>query len=415
MSETSARLLALLGLLQARDSWTGAELADRLAVTGRTVRNDIDRLRELGYPVDATRGPGGHYRLGVGAKLPPLLLDDEEAVAMTVGLHAAGGISGIEETRARALTKLEHVLPHRLRRQVAAVREAMVSGPENTGSNVPDPEVDAGLLAAVAAAIRDAEELRFDHRGERRQVEPYRLVSWQRRWYLVGRDPRDDSWSTFRLDWMTLRIPGGRRFTPRPLPGGDYTAFVLREVAFTGWNVHARITVDAPAAEVLGRINPTVGVVETIDDEHCVLVTGGDSLEIVAVWIGMLGLDFHVTEPPELVEHLRAVGERYRRAVPAAAATARRGARAGSVDRPAGDRLGQGPQVAAQGAGPARAEDLVDAAARPPAPAPGRWRPPACPWPWAARAWPGGRSDPGPGRRSRAAPGAGPARPWPAW
>ncbi len=124
---------------------------------------------------------------------------------------------------------------------------------------------------------------------------------------------------------MTLRIPGGRRFTPRPLPGGDYTAFVLREVAFTGWTVHARITVDAPAAEVLGRINPTVGVVETIDDEHCVLVTGGDSLEIVAVWIGMLGLDFHVTEPPELVEHLRAVGERYRRAVPAAEATARSG------------------------------------------------------------------------------------------
>jgi predicted DNA-binding transcriptional regulator YafY len=325
MSETSARLLALLGLLQARDGWTGAELADRLGVTGRTVRNDVDRLRELGYPVDATRGPGGHYRLGVGAKLPPLLLDDEEAVAMTVGLHAAGGISGIEETRARALTKLEHVLPHRLRRQVAAVREAMVSGPENTGSNVPDPEVDAGLLARVAAAIRDTEELRFDHQGERRQVEPYRLVSWQRRWYLVGRDPRDGSWSTFRLDWMTLRIPGGRRFTPRPLPGGDYTAFVLREVAFTGWNVHARITVDAPAADVLGRINPTVGVVETIDDEHCVLVTGGDSLEIVAVWIGMLGLDFHVTEPLELVEHLRAVGERYRRAVPAAEVTARSG------------------------------------------------------------------------------------------
>ena len=316
MSETSARLLALLGLLQSRDSWTGAELSRRLAVTGRTVRNDIERLRELGYPVDAARGPGGYYRLGVGAKLPPLLLDDEEAVAITVGLHAAGGISGIEDTRARALTKLEHVLPHRLRRQVAAVREAMISGPENTGSNVEDPQVDAGLLAAVAAAIRDHEELRFDHRDERRLVEPYRLVSWQRRWYLVGRDPRTGYWSTFRLDWMTLRIPGGRRFAPHQLPGSDYTSFVLREVAFTGWNVHARITVDAPAAEVLARINPTVGLVETIDDRTCVLVTGGDSLEIVAVWIGMLGLDFHVSEPPELVEHVRAVGDRYRRAVP---------------------------------------------------------------------------------------------------
>jgi predicted DNA-binding transcriptional regulator YafY len=321
MLETSARLLSLLGLLQTRDTWTGAELAERLDVTGRTVRNDIDRLRELGYPVDAVRGPGGYYRLGVGAKLPPLLLDDEEAVAMAVGLHAASGIAGIEDTRARALTKLEHVLPHRLRRQIAAVREAMVSGPANTTSNVADPEVDAGLLAAVAAAIRDTEELRFDfrgfdHRGERRRVEPYRLVSWQRRWYLVGRDPRDDSWSTYRLDWMTLRTPGGRRFAPNPLPGGDYTAFVLREVAFTGWNVHARITVDAPATEVLARINPTVGVVETIDEHSCVLVTGGDSVEIVAVWIGMLGLDFHVTEPPELVESLRVVGERYRRAVP---------------------------------------------------------------------------------------------------
>jgi predicted DNA-binding transcriptional regulator YafY len=317
MSTTSARLLALLGLLQSRPAWSGAELAQRLGVTGRTVRNDIDRLRELGYPVDAARGPGGHYRLGVGARLPPLLLDDEEAVAMAVGLHAARGISGIEQTRARTLTKLEQVLPHRLRRQVTAIREAMISGPENTASNVADPEIDAGLLATVAAAVRDTEELRFDHRGELRQVEPYRLVSWQRRWYLVARDPRDDTWSTYRLDWMTLRIPGGWRFTPRPLPGGDYTAFVLREVAFTGWNVHARITVEAPAAEVLARINPTVGVVETLDEQTCVLVTGGDSLEIVAVWIGMLGLDFHVSEPPELVEHLRAVGERYRRAVPA--------------------------------------------------------------------------------------------------
>jgi predicted DNA-binding transcriptional regulator YafY len=314
MRETSARLLALLGMLQTRATWTGAELADRLGVTGRTVRNDVERLRELGYPVDALRGPGGHYRLGVGAKLPPLLLDDEEAVAVVIGLHAATGISGISETRARALGKLEHVLPHRLRRQVSAVQQAMLRGPENTGSNVEDPEVDAALLTAVAAAIRDGEEIRFDDRGERRRVEPYRLVSWQRRWYLVGRDPQRGTFSTYRLDWMTLRTPNGRRFRPQPLPGGDYTAFVLREVAFTGWKVHARITVDAPAADVLARINPTVGVVETVDERTCVLVTGGDSLEVVAVWIGMLGLDFHVSEPPELIAHLRVLGERYRRA-----------------------------------------------------------------------------------------------------
>ena len=337
--ESSARLLALLGLLQARTVWTGSELAARLEVSARTVRNDIDRLRRLDYPVDAVRGRDGHYRLGVGAKLPPLLLDDEEAVAITVGLAAATGITGIEETSARALAKLEAILPHRLRRQVDAVRGAVSAGPENTGSNVPDPEIDVGLLTAIAAAIRDREEIRFDYRDDRpargttpldprgaptthgrapkqwRQVQPYRLVSWQRRWYLVGRTARTDRWSTYRLDWMRLRTPGGPRFTPVELPGGDYTAFVLREVAFAGWTVHTRIRVDAPAAEVLGRINPTVGVVEAIDDQTCVLVTGADSVEIIAVYIGMLGLDFSVDGPPELVAQLAVVGERYRRAV----------------------------------------------------------------------------------------------------
>ncbi|HEY5846959.1 MAG TPA: HTH domain-containing protein, partial [Microlunatus sp.] len=279
MLESSARLLALLGLLQSRGHWSGQELAARLEVTARTVRNDIDRLRQLGYPVEAVRGPGGHYRLGIGAKLPPLLLDDEEAVAVAVGLGAATGITGIEETSTQALAKLEQVLPHRLRRQVDAVRRATITGPENTGSNVEDPLVDAALLTAVAAAIRDHEEIRFDYGDDERcQEEPYRLISWQRRWYLVTREPRTDTWWPRRLDWMTLRSPGGRRFRPVDLPGGDYPAFVLREVASTGWNVHARILVDAPAEEVLARINPTVGVVETIDEHSCVLVTGADSV-----------------------------------------------------------------------------------------------------------------------------------------
>ena len=339
--ESSARLLALLGLLQARTVWTGGELAVRLGVSARTVRNDIDRLRRLDYPVDAVRGRDGHYRLGVGAKLPPLLLDDEEAVAITVGLAAATGITGIEETSARALAKLQAILPHRLRRQVDAVREAVSAGPENTGSNVPDPEIEVGLLTGIAAAIRDREEIRFDYRGPSpargttpldprkepkwRQVQPYRLVSWQRRWYLVGRTAATSAWSTYRLDWMRLRTPGGPRFTPVDLPGGDYTAFVLHEVAFAGWSVHTRIRVDAPAAEVLARINPAVGVVEAVDDQTCVLVTGGDSVEIIAVYIGMLGLDFSVDGPPELVTQLAVVGERYRRAVPADVSTGRSG------------------------------------------------------------------------------------------
>jgi len=292
MADTAARMLTLLGLLQSRADWSGAELAERLGVTDRTVRNDVERLRGLGYPVDAVRGPGGRYRLGVGTKLPPLLLDEDEAIAVAVGLRAGASVSGIEETSARALAKLEHVLPHRLQRRVNALKDAVTAGPENTGSNVEDPLVDAELLAEVAGAIRDHEELRFDYRDERHQVEPY------------------------RLDWVELRRPGGRRFTPHPLPGEDYTAFVLREVAFSGWSVHARITVDAPAEAVLARINPTVGVVESIDAGHCVLVTGADSVEIVAAYIGMLGLDFHVTEPPELVAAVAALGERYRRAVP---------------------------------------------------------------------------------------------------
>ncbi len=323
MADTAARMLALLGLLQARSDWSGAELAERLGVTDRTVRNDMERLRGLGYPVDAVRGPGGRYRLGVGTKLPPLLLEEDEAVAVAIGLRAGATVQGIEETSARALAKLEHVLPHRLQRRVNALKHAVAAGPENTGSNVEDPVVDAEQLAEIAAAVRDCEELRFDYAEggrdqARHQVEPYRLVSWQRRWYVVARDARDDTWAPYRLDWVTLKRPGGRRFTPHPLPGEDYTSFVLRQVAFSGWSVHARIPVDAPAETVLARINPTVGVVESVDDDHCVLVTGADSVEMIAVYLGLLGLDFHVADPPELVDAVTALGERYRRALPAA-------------------------------------------------------------------------------------------------
>lgn len=315
MRDTSARLLALLALLQSRPEWTAAELAERLDVTDRTIRNDVRRLRELGYPVDATLGRAGHYRLGVGAKLPPLLLDDDEAVAVAVGLRAATGIHGIEEASLRALTKLEQVLPSRLRGPVNAIGSATTRGPENTSSNVDDPNVDPATLTGVATAIRDREEIRFFYRGDPVLAEPYRLVSWERRWFVVGRDPVAGTWAPYRLDWVELRVPGGKRFRPTPLPGGDYAAFVLRQVAFGGWNVHARITVDAPADEVLARINPTVGVVESIDDQTCVLVTGADSIEIVAVYIGMLNLDFHVSGPPELVRQLAVLGERYRRSV----------------------------------------------------------------------------------------------------
>jgi predicted DNA-binding transcriptional regulator YafY len=327
--DPAVRLLTLLSLLQSRPDWTGSELAVRLGVSARTVRNDISRLRELGYPVDAVQGPAGHYRLGVGAALPPLLLDDEEAVAIAVGLRSGAGVSGIRDSSARALAKLDRVLPRRLRRSVEAISATISHGPENTGTDAPDPEVDPAVLTKLAAAIRDRVSVRFDYRdpgrpdppagaGPPRRVEPHRLVSWQRRWYLVAKEPGRVTWHVLRIDWLTLRTPDGPRFTPSR-PPEDYTDLVLREVASTGWKVHARIAVAAPAGTVLARINPAVGVVETVDEHNCVLVTGADSLATVAAYVGMLGLDFRVAEPPELVDHVRRLGERYLRATADAA------------------------------------------------------------------------------------------------
>lgn len=315
MSDTSARLLAMLSLLQSRTQWSGRELAERLGVSGRTIRNDIERLRALGYPVDADRGAAGAYRLGAGADLPPLLLDDDEAVAVAVALHLAGGLAGIEETGARALAKLQKVLPHRLRPAVDAVRASVTRGPEVTDGTGEGAPVAPAVLADIAAAIRDSEWLRFDYQGDPRVTEPYRLVSWQRRWYLVARDARSGAWQTFRVDWMELRAPTRRRFAPRGLDEDGYAEVVVREVASSGWAVHARITVRASADEVLARINPAVGVVEPVDAHECVLVTGADSFEVIAVYVGMLGMDFHIDGPAELVRRVDELGERYRRAV----------------------------------------------------------------------------------------------------
>ncbi len=315
MLETSARLLALLGLLQSRPSWSGSELATRLEVSGRTIRNDIDRLRELGYPVEATRGAAGAYSLGAGGVLPPLLLDEEEAVAVAVGLRASTGVQGVEEAGRRAIGKLDRVLPAVARSRVEAILASTEHGPENTSTNADDPEVEPSVLGDIAEAIRRTEWLRLDYRGEPTRVEPYRLVSWQRRWYLVARDPEADRWLTLRVDWIELRMPTRRPFTPRPLPEEEYTDFVVREVASSGWAVHACITVRAPAQEVLARINPAVGIVEPIDDAACVLVTGADTVETIAAYIGMLGLPFHVTEPPELVRAVQTLGARYAAAV----------------------------------------------------------------------------------------------------
>lgn len=315
MADPTARLLALLALLQTGSERSGSELAQRLGVSPRTVRHDVERLRELGYPVDARRGSTGGYRLGAGGKLPPLLLDDEEAVAVTVGLRAAVGIAGIADSGARALAKLEQVLPSHLRPTVDALRTSVDRAPENNDTDAPDPEVDAAVLRAVAGAIRDQEWLRFDYDGRPVLVEPYRLLTWVRRWYLVARDPQTSEWGTYRVDWMELRMPTRRRFDPQPLPGGDYTAFAMRTIAVSGWQVHARLRIDASAEAVLDRIHAAVGVVEPVDEEHCILVTGADSLDTIAAYIGMLMMDFTVESPPELLPRLQLLSERYARAV----------------------------------------------------------------------------------------------------
>ncbi len=318
MWETSARLLRLLSLLQARRDWSGADLAARLGVTERTVRRDVGRLRDLGYPVHASRGTDGGYRLGAGAAMPPLLLDDDEAVAVAVGLRTAARspVTGIEETSVRALAKLENVLPPRLRRRVSAVAEYTVPIPPDS----PAPAVDPGVLTTLAGACRDRERLRFDYRSHDgtstvRSVEPHRLVSWGRKWYLVAWDTERGDWRTFRVDRVQPRTPAGPRFTPRELPGGgDIAAYVARGVSSAGFRFTARVTVHAPAAVVAARINPAVGVVEAVDDRSCILATGADSVETVALYLGLLDLDFHVTGPPELLARLRTLAGRYQRA-----------------------------------------------------------------------------------------------------
>ncbi|MFJ5076291.1 helix-turn-helix transcriptional regulator [Streptomyces sp. NPDC088553] len=319
MLDTSARLLRLLSLLQTPRAWPGSVLAERLGVSGRTIRNDIDRLRELGYPVDAERGSTGGYRLGAGAAMPPLLLDDEEAVAVTIALRTAaqGAVPGTEENALRALVKLEQVLPSRLRRRVRALQAYTVAVPADR----PAPTVSAEVLTTLVSACRDRERLRFDyldHGGSstRRVVEPYRAVNWGRRWYLVAWDVEREDWRTFRIDRIQPRTPTGPRFAPREPPGGDVAAYVSRRVSGAAWRHHARVTVHAPAAAVIERINPAVGTVEAVDSDTCVLTTGADTVQTLAVHLGMLDFDFDVTEPEELVTHLRRLGSRYARSTP---------------------------------------------------------------------------------------------------
>ena len=315
MLETSARLLQLLSLLQARPHWTGPELADRLEVTTRTVRKDVDRLRRLGYPVDAAPGASGGYRLGAGAHLPPLLLDDDEAVAVAVGLRTAAGrgVTGIEEASLRALAKLEQVLPSRLRRRVGALQAYTV--PFGSWG----PTVDAETLSAIAGACRDEVRLRFAYRTpdgtpSRRLVEPHRLVHTGRRWYLAAWDCRREAWRSFRVDRVEPPVSTDRRFEPREPPYGDAAAFVARAISSQRYAYQASVILHAPLEAVAERVPHGVGTLERIDDRRCMLRTGADWLGGLAIYVADIGVDFTVVDPPEFAAEVRELAQRFGRA-----------------------------------------------------------------------------------------------------
>ncbi|GGW48796.1 DNA-binding transcriptional regulator [Streptomyces lucensis JCM 4490] len=314
MLETSARLLRLLSLLQAHREWSGADLAERLGVTPRTVRRDVDRLRELGYPVNASPGTGGGYQLGAGAELPPLLLDDDEAVAVAVGLRTAAGqgIEGIGETSVRALAKLEQVLPDRLRRRVGALNAFTV--PMLRGGP-PAAPVDPALLTELAHLCRDTERLRFAYRGHdgtesRRTVEPHRLVCTERRWYLVAWDLDRADWRTFRVDRITPRPPHGPRFTPRRPPAEDLAAYVARGVSTHAYATHSAVRLLVPLREAAERVSPSAGTLEADGEDACIMRSGAANLDVMVVHIMMLGLPFEVLEPAGLTEAVRRVRDR---------------------------------------------------------------------------------------------------------
>src|SRR6266851_1750493 len=316
MANTSSRTLRLLSLLQTHRFWPGDELADRLEVSPRTLRRDIDRLRELGYPVDAHRGVDGGYQLAAGAVLPPLVLDDEEAVALAIGLRTAaqGAVAGIEEASVRALAKVVQVMPPRLRRRIDALRTATESVIWAAG-----PAIDAELLTAVAQACRDEERLRFSYTfqsGEQthRHVEPHRLVSLGRRWYLVAYDLQRQDWRSFRLDRLEQPRNTGARFTPRPLPAKDAAAFVRAGIAnIPGVSHSVEVLIRAPAATVRGSVGQWA-TIEEVDASRCVLRMTVDNLNWTALTLGTVGAEFEVVKPAELVTHIREWAGRFTRA-----------------------------------------------------------------------------------------------------
>ncbi|SBT94626.1 Predicted DNA-binding transcriptional regulator YafY, contains an HTH and WYL domains [Streptomyces sp. DI166] len=321
-TDTPARLLQLLSLLQTPREWPGGELADRLGVSRRTVRRDIDRLRELGYPVQATKGSDGGYRLVAGTAMPPLVLDDEEAVAIAVGLRAGAGhaLEGVDEASVRALAKLEQVLPGRLRHRVATLQAATTPLTSGDGASIA-PET----LTVMASTVAGRERLRFAYRAgdgteSRRLTEPYRLVSTGRRWYLVAYDLDREDWRTFRVDRVSEPFATGARFAPRELPTGDAAEYLRQSMYRRQETYEFVVTFAAPADFIAARLPKWVGAPEPIDDRTCRLrATTGDAVEWMAVRLAMADCEFTVHEPAELVQCVRDLGGRLTRAAAAEA------------------------------------------------------------------------------------------------
>jgi predicted DNA-binding transcriptional regulator YafY len=314
MLETSARLLRLLSLFQGRRYWSGSDLAERLDVTSRTLRRDVEKLRTLGYPIHSTSGAEGGYQLGAGSTMPPLLLDDEEAVAVAIGLRSAatGTVEGIEEASVRALSKIEQILPQRLARRISGLQSIIVTPPASNSA------VDARCLSAIAGACRDYETLRFryrDHAGAAtaRSVEPHRLVHTGHRWYLVAWDSDRQDWRTFRVDRIQPKPVAGPRFTPRDPPARDLAAYVGRGIAYAP-PCRARVKLLVPADQVVRHWPNGAGLLEPIDDQTCVLEMGASCYEALAMHIAFLGVDFEVTAPEELVTQIRRLAARYTKA-----------------------------------------------------------------------------------------------------